>query len=51
MPPTTTTTKASAIDGEVDVEVRRLARHLQRAAEPGEQRAEGEHAGEQPAPG
>ena len=48
MPPTTTTTKASPMVA-VQIQRGRLARQLQRAAQPGQQkRAEREHAGEQP---
>ena len=47
MPPTTTTTKASPIATRSRPRLRRLARQLQRAAEPGEERAEREDGGEQ----
>ena len=47
-PPTTTTTKTSAMTDRSRQQVRRLARYLQRAASAGEQRAEREHCGEQP---
>ena len=42
-PPTTTTTNASEISDEVDVEAGGLARNRERAAQAGEQRAEREH--------
>ena len=47
MPPTTTTTNASPITIEVEPQIGRLARHLQRAAEAGQEGAEREHDGEQ----
>ena len=48
MPPTTTTTKASAMILQVHVVGDRVARQLERAAERGQAGAEREHRGEQP---